>query len=561
MTNDDLIDYKPYLGNTNLKREGVAVKWTKEKLDEYLKCSKDPIYFIEKYMKLIHVDRGLVPFKMYDYQKNIVNSLNENRNTIVTAARQCGKTSTMCGFVLWYILFNDSKTVAILANKGETAREILHKIQLAYQYLPLWLQQGVVQGGWNKGSFALENNSRVFAGATSDSSIRGYAVNLLILDECAFIENFNEFFTSVYPTISSGKTTKLCLISTPNGMNEYYHIWSKAINNENDYNPITVNWRDVPGRDEEWKRNTLSALNDDMDRFNQEYENEFIGSSGTLISGWKLKELYALSPENQKQDLYQFYLPEKFNKYVLCADVAHGKGLDYCAFIIVDITKMPYQVVCSYKNNLISPGDYANLIYRMAKTYNNCLVLIEVNDLGSQIAEVLHNDLEYDSLLWTQTNGKTGKSVSFGFSKASEKGIRMTKKTKLLGCSMLKLLIEQNQLIPNDKRIIHELSTFIRKGYSYEAELGHNDDLAMCMVIFSWFTDQNYFKEYSDINTVKMLQELNEEELENSLTPFGFINDGDYNMPIEEQQIRSWMADDDEDYSYNSNTNEYTRIY
>lgn len=524
--NEYLIDYKPYMGNHQLKRDGIAIEWNSELIKEYAKCAQDCIYFIKNYMKIINVDNGLISFIPYDYQEDMLNSMTNNRFTIIATARQAGKTSSIVGYILWYILFHDDKTVALLANKGDTAREILGRVQLAYQYLPKWLQQGVLQGGWNKGSISLENNSRVIASSSSDNNIRGYSINLLIIDEAAHIDNWNEFFTAVYPVISSGKSTKVVLISTPNGMNEFYSLWMKAEQRENEYNPIKVTWNQVPGRDENWYKTTLAGLNDDLDRFNQEFNVEFLGSSGTLISGWKLKELVAKKPITQKNNLLQYSLPEKNKRYALTVDVSHGKGLDYSAFSVFDITKMPYVQVCMFSDNLITPADYSDLIHRIAKTYNNAMVLIEVNDLGSQIAEYIHNDLEYENLLWTQNYGSRGRLISFGFNKGAEKGLRMSKKIKLIGCSMLKLLIEQNQLIINDRKTISELSTFSRKGVSYEAEVGKHDDLVMSLVLFAWLTDQTYFKEYTDINTLTELRELSEDELMEDLAPFGFIMNG-----------------------------------
>lgn len=519
-------NFRGYNGNANLKKTGVGVDWTPELIAEYMKCSQDPIYFCETYMRIIHVDQGLVNFNLYDYQKNMMTSMYENRYTIIATARQIGKSTTTCGFILWYILFNSEKTVALLANKGDTAREILGKVQLAYQHLPKWLQQGVVE--WNKGSFVLENQSRVIAAATSTDSIRGFAINLLFIDEAAFIENWDEFFTSTFPTISSGSSTKVVLVSTPNGLNHFYKIWDYAKQRKNEYNPIEVKWNEVPGRDEAWREATLAAMSFDYDKFAQEHEVEFLGSSGTLIAGWKLKELVPKPAIIAKNGLFQYEKPMPGKIYMCVADVSHGKGLDYSGFQIIDVTQMPYKQVCTFKNNAISPIEYAETIYRTCKAYNNCYVLVESNDIGGQVVDSIHYDFEYEYVLYTMNAGRAGKLITAGFGDGNmERGVRTTKTVKSVGCSILKLLIEQNQLIINDFDTISELTTFSKKGNSYEAEPGNHDDLVMPLVLFAWMSDQAYFKEITDINTLSKLREKSEDELMNDLLPFGFTDYGD----------------------------------
>lgn len=521
---DNIINPRFYNGNRNLKRNGVNIDWTPTLIQEYIKCSGDPIYFCENYVKIVNVDNGLMPFYPRGYQIEMIESMANNRNTIIATARQSGKTTSVVGFILWYILFNQDKTVALLANKGDTAREILGKIQLAYEHLPHWLQQGVLE--WNKGSFVLENNSRVIASATSGSAIRGYSINLLFIDEAAFVENWDEFFTSVFPTISSGKTTKVVLVSTPNGLNHFYKIWLNAIEQRNNYNPIKVTWEDVPGRDEEWKQQTLSSMNFDYEKFAQEYCVEFQGSSGTLIAGWKLKELVHMTPIHEKLGMSQYKKPEPNKNYVCVADVSRGKGLDYSAFHIIDVSKMPYEQVCVFRDNLLSPTDYAEVLHRTCKLYNNCVLLIEINDIGEQVSSMLIDDFEYENILYTESAGRSGKRITTGFGKNVDKGIRTTQSVKSIGCSILKLLIEQNQLIINDFNTIDELSTFSRKANSYQAEQGHHDDLAMGLVLFAWLSNQNYFKELTDINTLMKLREKTDEELMEDLSSFGFLDDG-----------------------------------
>jgi hypothetical protein len=534
---------KGYKGNVLLKRSNQDIEWTPELIQEWVKCSEDPIYFIENHMKIITLNDGLQNFKPYPYQRDMLTSFKDNRNTIVTTARQAGKSTTTCGFILWYIIFHPAKTVALLANKGDTAREILGRVQLAYQHLPKWLQQGVKE--WNKGSFELENDSRVIAAATSASAIRGYTINLLFIDEAAHIENWDEFFTSVYPTISSGKDSKIVLVSTPNGLNHFHSTWKNAMEGKNGYNPILVNWRSVPGRDEKWRQETLAGMNFDTEKFDQEMNCEFLGSSGTLIAGWKLKELVEQIPLVKQEGLYQYTKPQPGHIYVIISDVSRGKGLDYSAFQVIDVTKMPYTQACSYRNNAITPIDYADVIHRTAKAYNNAAVLVEINDIGEQVSHSIHYDFGYENILFTENSGRAGKQVTAGFSgRTADKGIRTTKLVKSVGCSMLKLLIEQNQFVVNDFHTINELSTFSRKGNSYEAEPGKHDDLVMCLVLFAWLSEQQYFKDYTNINTLMSLRDKNEEDMENDLAPFGFVFDGrEDNLDSEYERLvpDSWM--------------------
>lgn len=535
-----------YLGNSLLKKQNYDIDWSEELITEYVKCSKDPIYFVETYMKLININNGLVSFIMYPYQRDMLASMAENRFSIFATARQAGKSSITCAFILWYIIFHADKTIALLANKGETAREILGKVQLAYQHLPKWLQQGVKE--WNKGNMVLENNSRVIAAATSSDAIRGYSINMLFLDEAAFIENWEQFSTSVFPTISSGEDSKIVLVSTPNGLNHFYEIWINAVNGSNNYKPLMVTWDQVPGRDELWKQETLKLMNFDLAKFSQEYEVEFMGSSGTLIAGWKLKELVAyvnkIKPLHEHDGLSQYATVVPAHVYACVVDVSRGKGLDYSAFHIMDCTTMPYHQVCVFRSNMITPMDYADIIFKACKGYNDAIVLVEINDIGEQVAFALYNDFEYENVLFTESAGRAGKRVTTGFGGAAQvdKGIRTTKNVKGIGCSLLKLLLEQHQLILQDHNSVKELSTFSKKGVSYEAEEGKNDDLAMGLVLFAWLADQQYFKDLTNINTLMTLREKTEEELMSELVPFGFVDD--HHLDIEEQIVignDNWM--------------------
>jgi hypothetical protein len=543
--NDDDNDYgKGYNGNYNLKKKGIAVDWDFQKIQEYLKCAKDPIYFAEKYIQIVHVDLGLIPIELYDYQKEIIEKVSNGRRTAVNTSRQAGKTTTAMVIILHFVLFNPDghKTVALLANKGDAAREILDRIKIAYEALPKWMQQGVVE--WNKGTVEFENGCKIIAAATSSSAIRGKSIAFLYIDETAFVENWDEFFASVFPTISSGETTKILFTSTPNGLNHFYKTCMGAKEKTNGYEYIEVPWYLVPGRDEEWKEETLGAMDWDYQKFSQEFECEFLGSSGTLISGSKLKQMVSKKPIKEQDKLSMYEMPIDKHSYVVVVDVARGKGLDYSAFQVIDVTEMPYKLVASYRDNNITPYDYSGIIFRTAKGYNKAMILVEVNDIGQQVADTLRDEFDYDNVLYTQNNGRAGKSISQGFgTSGSELGIRTTKSVKSLGCSVLKLLIEQDQLIINDYNTIQELSTFSKKGTSFEAEAGCHDDMVMCLVLFSWLSSQKYFSEFTDINTISKLRDFTDAELEAALLPFGFLEDGQ-DIPLVIDEVKdNWFGD------------------
>lgn len=518
---------KGYLGNVNLKRKGTSIEWSQDLVAEYVKCAKDVIYFAEKYIQIVHVDHGLIPIELYDYQKEIITKSEKTRNVIVNTSRQAGKTTTAVVLILHYILFNDHKTVALLANKGDAAREILDRIKIAFEALPKWIQQGVIE--WNKGSVEFENGCKIIASATSSSAIRGKSISLLYIDETAFVENWDSFFASVFPTISSGNTTKILLTSTPNGLNHFYKTFEGAKENRNGYAWVEVPWHKVPGRGEKWKNETLASMDFDTQKFSQEFECEFLGSSGTLIDGAKLKTLFHRVPIQDQANIKVYKKPEDGRLYACVVDVSRGKGLDYSAFQIIDITSMPYQQVCVYRDNLVTPIEYTEIIHRIATYYNEAHVLIEVNDIGGQVSDLLYHEYELDNLIMTESAGRSGKRISegFGAAKAYDRGIRTTKPVKATGCSVLKLMIEQDQLIINDFDTINELSTFSRKGVSYEAEPGCNDDLVMCLVLFAWLSAQQYFNAITDINTLTRLRQKSEDQMMEELLPFGFYNGGD----------------------------------
>jgi hypothetical protein len=514
-----------YLGNPNLKKVNTPQEFTKEQILEYKKCEKDPIYFMESYVQVVSLDEGLVPFKMYGFQKHIVRTIHDNRFTICKLPRQSGKSTTTISYLLHYALFNPNSNIAILANKSSTARDILGRLQLAYENLPKWLQQGVIN--WNKGNIELENKSTIVAAATSSSAIRGGSFNIIFLDEFAFVPaNIAEmFFSSVYPTISSGKKTKMIIVSTPHGMNMYYKLWVDAINKQNDYVPIEVHWSEVPGRDEKWKETTIR--NTSPEQFQQEFECEFLGSVDTLISPAKIKATPYIPAIESKNGLHMFKRPEKGRMYACTVDVARGTGKDYSAFTIIDVTKIPYEVVCTYKNNEIKPHVFPSIVEQVCKGYNHAHVLVEVNDIGQQISEIMHMELEYDNMMMTTQRGRAGQILGAMFSgRGTSIGVRMTKQVKALGCQSVKTLIESDKLIINDFQLIEEMSTFSRRGNSWMAEDGCNDDLMMCLVIFGWLSNQQYFKELSNSNIRNQLYQEQQALIEQDMAPFGFVDDG-----------------------------------
>ena len=520
-----------YLGNPNLKKANISQEWTKEQLSEFAKCMENPQYFIEEYVRIVSLDEGLIPFKMYSFQKEMVGTFHKNRFTICKLPRQSGKSTVMISYLLHYALFNDNINIAILANKAATARDLLGRLQLAYEHLPKWLQQGVMS--WNKGSLELENGSKILASSTSASAVRGGSYNIIFLDEFAYVPSnvAEQFFSSVYPTISSGKSTKVIIVSTPHGMNMFYKLWTDAENQRNSYTPIEVHWSEVPGRNEKWKKETIA--NTSEQQFNTEFECEFLGSVNTLINASKLKVLAYKDPIKQNAGLTLYENPIEKHTYIITADVARGTKNDNSAFGVFDISEVPYKLVAQYKDNEIKPLLFPNKIYDVARAYNQAFVLIEVNDIGEQVANNLQFDLEYDNLIMSSMRGRAGQVMGGGFSGGkAQLGIRTTKAVKAVGCSNLKQLIETDKLIVEDFDTINELSTFIVHGSSFQAEEGCNDDLVMCCVLFAWASDQTYFKELTDNDIRAQMYKDQQHQLEQDMAPFGFIIDG-----LEEENV------------------------
>ena len=538
-----------YLGNPNLKKANVKVEFTQENIEEFIKCKSDPVYFAKNYIKIVSLDEGLVPFSLYPFQEKLINNFHNDRFNICKMPRQTGKSTTVVSYLLHYAVFNDNVNIAILANKASTARDLLGRLQLAYENLPKWMQQGVLV--WNKGSLELENGSKILAASTSASAVRGGSYNVIFLDEFAFIPNHiaDQFFASVYPTISSGQKTKVIIVSTPHGMNHFYRMWHDAERNKNEYIPTEVHWSEVPGRDAVWKEQTIA--NTSEQQFRVEFECEFLGSVDTLISSSKLRTLVYDDPRQSNRGLDIYFDPIKDHDYVITVDVARGVGIDYSAFIIADITTFPHKVVGKYKNNEIKPMLFPSIIVDLGKAYNNAFILCEVNDIGDQVASIIHYDLEYQNLLMCSMRGRAGQIVGQGFSgKKTQLGVKMSKTVKKVGCSNLKTLIEDEKVIFNDYDIISELTTFIQKHNSFEAEEGCNDDLAMYLVIYAWLVQQDYFKELTDQDIRKRIYEDQRDQIEQDMSPFGFIVDGTEEESFVDGEGDRWYSDEYGDRSY-----------
>lgn len=519
-----------FRGNINLKRANVNIEWTPEMVEEWVRCSNDPIYFIETHMKVVSKNKK-VPFKLYPWQREVILSYQNNSRTILATCRQAGKSTTTVGYILWLILFNSYTTVAILANKGEVAQEMVQRLQFAYENIPQYLQQGIKQGGWNKTSITLENDSRVFSAATSKDSISGYAVNFLMIDEVAKIENWKDFWTATSQTISADPNAKIAMISTPFGLNHFYDFWEGAIlkthpqeerrEKWNGYNPIKITWDMIPGRDEAWKQKTLGDLNFDLQQFRQEHEVEFLGSSYTLIGGSTLERMKneLADPIWQDERLKKYFDPIKDHIYAMTVDVSRGKGLDYSAFSVFDITKLPFKQVCTYRCNTITPIDYAQIVAHTGRAYNNAHIMVELNDLGYQVVDALFNDYEYENLFRTsKSGGRLGKKLTTASDK-SEMGVTVTLPYKNQGCYLLKLLCEQNKLKIHDRETWNEISTFAKKNQTWAAEEGKNDDLVMGCVHFGWLSEQLLFKEITDIDTIEHLRDEDDDSIMDQILP------------------------------------------
>ena len=536
---------KLFRGNKNLKRVGEKIEFDQNAALEWAKCSVDPVYFLETYGKIVSLDDGIVPFKLYNYQKKIIRAIKDNRLVLTKMFRQSGKSTTVAGFIAWYCLFNKNKVSMIMANKQRTAQEIFSRVQFIVSNCPKWLQQGVVE--WNKTSFILENGSKVSCAATSADAVRGSSINLLLLDEFAFLKPnlADEFIASVFPTISSSKKSKMVIVSTPKGMNHYWKLWTEAQNGKNGFTTIETSWKEHPNRDQKWADEQLAILG--PVKFSQEVECSFVGSSTTLIEGSKLQSLPVANPIERllynSDTLLQYTKPVKQHSYVMTVDVSRGADLDYSTFTIIDISTMPYEVVCVFRDNTISTQVYPELIYKMASVYNNAFVLIESNDLGQQVADTLFYDLEYENVYMSKLD-----KIKEGGDGNSKPGVRTTKKNKAIGCDAIKNIIENDKLLINDAEIISELTTFIRVGASYKADQGKHDDLAMCLVMFGYLTSQPVFQDLFDFSLREKFLERQIKDLDDQMLPIGFYDRGEVSSSGQDFGFGHWEENTDESW-------------
>ena len=358
--------------------------------------------------------------------------------------------------------------------------------------------------------------------------------SLIFLDEFAFVNNDSEFYTSTYPVISSGKDTKIVITSTPNGVGNVFHkLWEGAVQKTNNFNPFTVNWWDVPGRDEKWKQETIA--NTSELQFKQEYDVDFIGSGNTLISGNKLLSLQAENPIYEQDGVKVYERPNSESDYMMFVDVAKGRGQDYSTFNIIDVSTKPFRQVAVFRDNMMSPLLFPDVIYKYAKTYNEAYVVIESNDAGQVVCNGLYYELEYENV-FVESAVKSG-SI----------GVTMTRKIKRIGTSTIKDLVEQDQLQIRDADTILELSTFIAKGSSFEASNGNHDDLVMNLVLFAWFTSTPLFVDYTDVDVKKMMYEEQMRMIEDDVLPFGEIDNGlDQNIEVIDGDV--WTRGDDDKF-------------
>lgn len=515
-----------YNGNPFLKQIGEQIEFTHEQKSEYAKCAVSVEYFLENYANIISLDDGIVKFKPFAYQKRILKALKNNRKVLVKLFRQSGKSTVVAGYMAWYCLFKDNKHACILANKMATAKEIFSRVQMIIELCPKWLQQGIKT--WNKTSFELENGTKCFCAATSPSAVRGQSISLLVLDEFAFLSASlaEEFIASVFPTISSSQTSQLVIVSTPKGMNHYYKLWVESEQGINGFKAIHGKWQEHPKRDQAWYLEQKAILGDVKTA--QEIDCSFVGSSNTLVKGEKIAALALRQPITNSLDGFVAYeAPTKKASYVMTVDVAEGKEMDSSAFVIFDISKLPYRIVATYKNNAINTLAYPEVIHHYAKMYNDAFVLVESNSLGQQVADALFYDIEYENMYMSAKE-----DVIDGYGGSARPGIKTTKKTKAIGCNAIKAIIENDNLDVGSAEVVDEMSTFVRVGSTYKAEEGKHDDLMMCCVTFGFLTQTTAFKNLFDFYLRKEFIKQQLTQIESDELPIGYFNDGLEEEPL-----------------------------
>lgn len=479
-----------YNGLPYLKRANIPIQWTQEMLNEWVRCRDDIIYFAENYCSIEHVDYGIIKVQLRDYQRDMLKIMSDSRMSQHNLSRQLGKTTAVAIYLAHFVCFNEAKNVGILAHKGSMAAEVLDRTQQALELLPDFLQPGVIT--WNKNSIELENGCCISAFASSPDSVRGQSFALLYLDEAGFIENFDETWKAILPVISSGRRSKIILTSTPNGMNHWYDLWEGSLKGVSGFTPYTATWTSVKGRmyneqnifddGKEWSANQIGASS--LEAFNQEHNCNFMGTSGTLISGFKLSKMTFTEIEDSC-NFYRYYDPIPGHKYIISVDPAEGRGQDYSSFHVIDVTKYPYEQVGVYHSNEVSPLLLPTVIMKFAMEYNDAWVYIELNSTGGTVAKTLYIDLEYENVICESSK---------------DLGLKQSKVTKAIGCSTLKDLIEKDKLILHDRKTVMEFRTFVEKGVSWAALDGFHDDLVMALAVFAYLTSQSKFNDFIEVD-------------------------------------------------------------
>jgi hypothetical protein len=531
-----------YLGNPKLRKAYTQVAMTQHEIDEYIKCVNDPVYFTKNYVKIVVLGKGIQPFKLYPFQEEMIQTFQRERFVICKIPRQSGKSITTIAFLLHTILFNESYNIAILAHKGSAANGLLARLKLAYENLPSWLQSGIIE--WNKTSIELENGSKIAAFATSADGLRSGSYDMILMDEMAFVPSniVDAFFESTYPVITAGDKTKIIIVSTPKGMNTFYTMWMKATTGKSDYYPIEYHWHDVPWRSEAWKEQTIR--NTSQEQWDQEFGCEFLGSSNTLINAAKIQQMFAtmIQPIKIESNVKYYEMPKKDHTYAVIVDVAEGLGQDYSTYSIIDVTSIPYKQVAVYKDNNIKPILLPTQVVSVAKRYNEAFILVEINSIGLQVADMIHYDLAYENLIKIQSKGKQGQQWSAGHKKNLAFGVKTSTQTKQIGCTNLKTMIESDKLLVYDEDTIKEFTTFCVDKKIFKAEQGSNDDIVMTLVNFSWLIAQKFFRESVNNDIRKVLQEEQMHIMDTDLVPFGIIDNG-IDDPWSDDKTDKWFGD------------------
>lgn len=491
-----------YLGIPNLKRAYVQTKWTDEMVNEWVRCRDDIVYFAEKYCAITHIDYGTIKVQLRDYQRDMLKIMHRDRMVACNLSRQLGKTTVVAIFLAHFVCFNEDKAVGCLAHVKPMAMEVLERTKQAIELLPDFLQPGIVE--WNKGSIELDNGCSIGAYASSPDAVRGNSFALIYIDECAFIPNFLDAWLAIQPVISSGRRSKIIITTTPNGLNHFYDIWNAALAGKSKFTPYNATWTSVKERlytdgddgvfDDgySWASSTIHSSS--KEAFAQEHQTQFMGTNGSLISGWKLAKMEWMDCDPQDGGLfYQYKKPVEGHKYIAILDPAEGRGQDYHALHIIDITGFPFEQVAVFHSNKTSHLILPDVLMRYLMMYNEAWIYIELNSTGHSVAKSLFSELEYENMICDSY---------------SDLGMKQTKRSKAIGCSTLKDLIEKDKLIINNKDTIAEFRTFAENGVTWKAEEGFHDDLVMSLVCFAWLTTQMKFTEFCENDDLRLANEV-----------------------------------------------------